>query len=167
MNLTMARCVCVGAFAVMISALCLFATPAFADGEGGEMPMFKEEYAKARSSADTGWDFDFVFNGTCGTDWRSKDNDTSAYIYVQYKYIDRYMVYIDGSDNSSGTNRVACTDYGSATVWKAGEFQIWNHVKEWGKSYAQLTGWANYEGGHSYGLWSPDSVGSYPIINNY
>lgn len=123
------------------------------------------EVAAPRSSNDVGWSFYMNFRDTDGAYPQKKEDDTSVYVYVQYKNMDRYNIYVDGVDNTNGSGRLACTDNGEAYVFKVGEFQIYNHVYENHKRYAQLTGYASYEGGSTGGLWSPDSVGYYPIIN--
>lgn len=131
------------------------------------LPLLGPEFttASTRSSQDTGWSFSMKFHGTDGVLPRKKDNNSSVYIYVQYKNMDRYNVYVDGVEGESGSGRVACTDNGEAYVYRVGEFLISNWVHERRKPYAQLTGYASYEGGSTGGLWSPDSVGKYPYIN--
>ena len=158
-----------GIAALVLGAVVAFPGIAYAD------ETVQEEYAEltyptmTRSTVDSSWDFDFSFTGATAEApyWRSKDDYSSTYIGVSYKHCDRFMAYVDGASNSSGWDRLNCTQYGSAVVWSVGEFKIWNLVRENGKSYALLTGWANYEAGSAGGLWSPDcwNESAYQAIN--
>lgn len=67
------------------------------------------------------------------------------------------------SKSSDGDN---CTQGGRAVV-PIGEYFIANYVKENGKNYCRLFITAAYPGtsGYASGAWSPDSVGSYPVVN--
>ena len=150
-----------GALALLLSGSAF----ALSESELEEYARNGFEVAAPRSSEDTGWSFYMNFHGTDAVFPREKEDWTSVYIYVQYKNMDRYNVYVDGVDDTNGSGRLACTDDGEAYVMRTGEFQIYNQVWEEGKKYAQLTGWATYEGGSTGGLWSPDSVGYYPTIN--
>lgn len=46
-----------------------------------------------------------------------------------------------------------------------GRFSISTLVKEKGRSYARLTGWAESKPGDVIGEWSPDSTKDYKLIN--
>lgn len=112
--------------------------------------------------------FYFKFNATgdtyLGDDPRAKDNSTSVYIWVKAMSVDRCKAYTDGAHATSGPwyNK---TVKGYATIKRKGEFFIDNYINEHGFDYARLTGWADSQPGVVSGVWSPDSVGSYPRIN--
>ncbi len=130
-----------------------------------------------RSTKDYPVDFHFSFYGaTQGTNPEWKEDDSSSYLFASSgKTIDWCYVFIDGSNSSNiGTfvnrtvNRSTGQSGGSCTVSYPGEFQIWNRVKEDGNlGWARLTGRAEGPTGALPGLWSADSYGSYPIINNW
>lgn len=142
--------------------------------EGAKDPGNGEAIA-ARSGniGDTEYKFDFDFSGaTDGESGRSKEDDTSSYIKVVTLNIDMFKAYIDGGPSEDGPwdNQVSYWSGdavgNSASVTYTGEFLIMNRVYENGLGFARLTGWANSQSGSSTGWWSPDSIGSFPIIND-
>ncbi len=116
-----------------------------------------------RSSADSAYSFSMSGNGTNGTSGRVKDNDSSSYVRID-SITKSCRMYIDGADGKYGpwSN---CTVNGYANATRVGKWRIMNYVNEWGYDYARLTAWANNGATSLYGVWSPDSVGSYPSIN--
>lgn len=119
--------------------------------------------ATPRSSTDYAFDFAMSGNGTNGTTGRSKDNATSSYVWIK-SINNSCRMYIDGGRTSSGS-WYNCTVNGYANATRAGKWRIMNYVNEWGYSYARLTAWANNGYTSLYGVWSADSVGTYPAIN--
>lgn len=125
-------------------------------------------------TGDTWFSFPFAYNGaTWGDDkGRAKQDYTSTYIWVTRKDMPTCKVYVDGGYGEYGPwqNMVSYwtgTSVGnSATVRNLGEFQIMNRVRENGRSWARLSGWAYDGGGTLEGYWSPDSWGEYTKIND-
>ncbi len=109
--------------------------------------------------------YSFNFNGSWWQDdlhqyW--KENSTSVYIYSK-AFPGRYNIYTNGYVNGSWG------DYTQrpAVVPGVGEYLIYNTIYEsngYERTYARLGGF-RAGGGTASGLWSPDSVGSYPHIN--
>ena len=93
------------------------------------------------------------------------DTDTRRKDDYSYHYINNTSgIYLGVVPKASdGTN---CTQNGRAVV-PSGEFFIANYVKENGKNYCKLYITAANQGTYGYasGKWSPDSVGSYPVVN--
>ena len=124
------------------------------------------------NTTDTWLSFPFSKTGaTWATSGRTKLDDTSAYLWVTNNTMSSCRVYIDGAYSSNGpwynqTSYWSGTSVGNyATVTGTGTFQIMNRVYENGFTWARLSGWANVSAGTLAGYWSPDSIGSFPIIN--
>lgn len=162
------------ALAATLVATVVSAPTALAD-EGSEADEVTE--ATVRSTQDYPVDFGFWFYGaTQGTNPEYKEDSSSSYIWVKNeKSIDWCYVFIDGSDSTDlntfanrTTNLSTGWSGGSCTVSTPGEFQIYNTVKEDGNLFwARLTGRAEGPTGTLPGMWSADSWGIYPIINNH
>lgn len=92
------------------------------------------------------------------TNLRRKDDDSYHYINNTSGF---YLGVVSKASDDSN-----CTRNGRAVV-TVGEYFITNYVKENGKNYCRLYITAAYSGTSGYvtGEWSPDSVGSYPIVN--
>lgn len=116
-----------------------------------------------RSATDSVFHFTMSGNGTNGTSGRTKDNATSSYVGIDY-ISKACRMYIDGAHGKYGpwSN---CTVGGYANATRVGNWRIMNYVNEWGYSHARLTAWANNGATTVYGVWSSDSVGTYPSIN--
>ena len=93
------------------------------------------------------------------TDIREKDN-------YSYHYIRNDSGFSLCVLSKSYSDRVNRTQNGRAIV-PSGEYFIANYVKESGKNECFLNITSAYSGlsGFASGAWSPDSVGSYPVVN--
>lgn len=115
--------------------------------------------AFAANNKDTGYSFT-VGNGRLSrTEYREKTNKTSVYVksmsgpYITYFYV----LAPNGSIQNSGK--------GVAPI-KPGQTRcIYNHVYENGWRSCALAAINNPYSGQSTGVWSPDTVGSYPHAN--
>lgn len=116
------------------------------------------------NTSDTSFTFTFNKSGATAACYepRRKDNRTPAYVKVNVKTCDRCRAYIDQSSSGSWVN---VTSQGKATIKKTGEFFIYVSSAFNTNSMVRFTGWADSTAGKVSGLWSPDSVGSYPSIN--
>lgn len=116
-----------------------------------------------RSNQDRSYSFNFSNNW-----WQDqntgylKENATSVYLKSNV-FPGNWQVYTNGL---IGGKYVDCTSR-TAIVRSNGEFFIYNNIYEnnnYKNTYAKLGGY-RAGGGTASGLWSPDSVGSYPHIN--
>ena len=100
----------------------------------------------------------FSYDTAARTPLRTKEDKTSHYL----KNTSGFNLWVR-SLNSSNVN---CT-YKSYAIVKPGEWFIWNTVKESGYSSCKLDITTATSGttGTLRGVWSPDSVGSYPAAN--
>lgn len=116
-----------------------------------------------QSNQDRGYTFKFSTNW-----WQDqstgylKENTTSVYL-KSTTFPGKWQVYTNGLINGK---YVDCTSR-AAHVPSNGEFFIYNNIYEnagYKNTYAKLGGY-RAGGGTAAGVWSPDSVGSYPHIN--
>ena len=149
---------------VLLAGVVTVALPqqAFAD-DGRDSAPKTLVVTEPRSAADSAFDFTMAGNGTNGTSGRMKDNDTSSYVKISY-IKNKCRLYIDGANTKNGPWH-NCTVGGYANATRIGQWRIMNYVNENGYDYARLTAWANSGATRLYGVWSPDSVGTYPSIN--
>lgn len=158
----------VGSFlaAVLLAGVAVVVQPQVAyadDGRDSAPQTLVVTEAEPRSASDSAYSFSMSGNGTNGTSGRSKDNDSSSYVKIS-SITNSCRMYIDGAHGKYGSWN-NCTVNGYANATRAGNWRIMNYVNEWGYSYARLTAWANNGATSLYGVWSPDSVGTYPSIN--
>ncbi len=113
------------------------------------------------NTADSTFSFSMNFRGaTSATGFRPKDNSSSVYVYVT-KCAGSPRMFIDGAKNANGAGAQDCT----ATTYhanKVGHFRMRSYVYERGFRRARLTAWAERGPAIVRGLWSPDSMRSYP-----
>ncbi len=133
------------------------------DGRDAAPQTLAVTEAQPRSAADSAYDFKMSGNGTNGTSGRSKDNDSSSYVYIA-SITKSCRLYIDGAKGKYGS-WANCTVNDHANATRPGRWRIMNYVNERGFGYARLTAWANNGATSLHGVWSPDSVGTYPSIN--
>lgn len=69
-------------------------------------------------------------------------------------------LYVDGAYNTKGTGNMNCTQ-GVYRSNHADKWEIYNLVRENGRSHARLTAWAESGYGTVYGKWSPDCFGHF------
>lgn len=100
-----------------------------------------------------------TWNKSTTSSQREKEDDTYHYIY-NYSTIPLWV-------ESRTTGGVNCTKGGHAIIPRSTERFITNYVYEWGYKPCWLRIYAGAENvsGMVSGLWSPDSVGSYPVAN--
>ncbi len=100
----------------------------------------------------------FAFSTAARTALRAKQDTTSHYI----KNTSGFNLWV----RSLSSTDVNCTTNNRAIV-QTGEWFIWNSVKEDGYSWCKLDITTATSGtkGILRGVWSPDSVGSYPVAN--
>lgn len=142
-------------FAIILLAVAIFASVLAVSASAAEIQPY--------NNVDQAYSFNF--NGSWWQDdlhqyW--KENSTSVYIYSK-AFPGRYNIYTNGYVNGSWG------DYTQrpAVVPGVGEYLIYNTIYEsngYERTYARLGGF-RAGGGTASGLWSPDSVGSYPHIN--
>lgn len=121
----------------------------------------------ANNSSDTAFDFNFNYLATvCRTEGREKLDDSSCYIKasklpsggMEVRINGAHMQYKDTWKNVTVNN---------AWISKTGVGRfIQQLVYENGYAYAQLEGRKSNQTQDAAGVWSPDSVGNYPILNN-
>ena len=117
----------------------------------------------AANISDTPFEFKFTWtNTTENTELRSKQDDSSSYINCTWSPANGWQVFVDGWSFDRGF--VNCT-IRRAFVPEPGEYQIQNLVYENGFDSARLGGYKTYATTYASVVWSPDSVGSYPIAN--
>lgn len=149
----------------VVAAMCSLAVtvPAFAD-EGTDAPSapsFGESsggISLMANTTDTTFTFDLASGTTAATGYRAKQDTSSTYVNAQYLGAP-CQLFVDG------TGGVNCTVNDRAYLNRTGQFAIRQNVYEWGYRSARLTGWRSGYGTIANGLWSPDSWGSYPVIN--
>ena len=119
--------------------------------------------ASAANTSDTSYTFNFNWIGQANTSGRAKQNASSTYIKCNQLPNGGFQVYVDGATSSTGswTDRTI----GQPKVTRTGEFLINQLVYESGERYARLGGYCFMASQSAKGYWSPDSVGSYPVLN--
>lgn len=117
----------------------------------------------AANTSDTSYTFKFDFFGKSNTGGRAKQDASSTYIKCTQLPSGGFWVYVDGATSSNGswTDRTI----GEPKVTRTGEFFINQLVYENGERYARLGGYCWGASQSAKGYWSPDSVGSYPVLN--
>lgn len=117
----------------------------------------------AANIEDTRYTFKFDFFGKSNTEGRAKQDASSTYIKCTQLPSGGFWVYVDGATTKDGSwnNRTI----GKPKVTRTGEFFINQLVYENGERYARLGGYCWGASQDALGYWSPDSVGSYPVLN--
>lgn len=110
------------------------------------------------NNADTG--FSFQCSGTSATGYRRKDNSSSLYINILGYSGKPLRLYVDGAYNTNGSGGANCTE-GVYRSNHYGKWEMYNQVRESGRSAARLTAWAESGYGTVNGVWSPDCVGRF------
>ena len=108
--------------------------------------------------------YSFSFSSPWQDDTRAyqKENDSSVYINSMV-WPGRYNIYTNGLINGVWTD---CTKR-SAVVPGEGQYLIYNTIYEDNGNKGTLARLGAFKllGGTASGEWSPDSVGSFPVIN--
>lgn len=124
---------------------------------------------QTRSSADTAWSFyaSDIYTWHNLDAARLKEDYSSIYFYWQTGTLRTMALKVFGLTSSSGASVNCGTSTPGAehsyTVPGKGEYLLINYVRENGYRYARLAARGKSAGGAT-GLWSPDSVGSYPTL---
>lgn len=123
--------------------------------------------ASAKNNEDVPFIFNFSWTQSTGnTVEGKKEDDSGTYIKASQIPKDGFQVFVDGK-RSDGT-WIDCTSYayGTAflTVTGAGRL-VRQFVYENGYRYARLGGYKTGADKGATGVWSPDSLGSYPYLN--
>lgn len=146
----------------VVAAMCSLAVavPAFAD-EGAQAPepaSADEGISTYANTGDTGFYFNLSSYTTSATEYRAKQDASSTYVYAK-SLTNPCQLFVNGTGNNN------CTTNDRAYLNRTGEFQIYQQVWERGYRTANLAGWRSGYGTIASGVWSPDSWGSYTIIN--
>lgn len=104
--------------------------------------------------------FAFQCSGTSATGYRQKEDSSSVYTLIQGYSGRPLRLYVDGAYDNRGTGTMNCTQ-GVYRANHAGEWEMYNLVRENGRSHARLTAWAESGYGTVYGRWSPDCLGHF------
>lgn len=104
--------------------------------------------------------FAFQCSGTSATGYRQKEDSSSVYIWIQGYSGKPLLLYVDGAYDTKGTGNMNCTQ-GVYRSNHADKWEIYNLVRENGRSHARLTAWAESGYGTVYGKWSPDCLGHF------
>lgn len=117
----------------------------------------------AANISDTSYTFNFNWIGQANTSGRAKQNASSTYIKCNQLPNGGFQVYVDGATSSTGSwiDRTI----GQPKVTRTGEFLINQLVYENGERYARLGGFSLGASKSAKGDRSPDSAGSYPVLN--
>lgn len=135
-------------------------TAAFAeavDAEVGEASIAQSngEIVPFANTDNSPYRFNVASDGTNGTEYRQKQDDTSVYIWIQSWWGVPVRLYADGAINSSGWLNMDCTQ-GTYRSNHPGEWQMYNLVRENGRTWCRLTCWGERGSGGVEGEWSPD-----------
>lgn len=119
--------------------------------------------ASAANISNSKYEFNFSDWGRSSTAGRAKQDRSSTYIKCTQIPDGGFKVYVDGSHSSTGgwTNR---TVNGEAKASRTGEFLIQQLVYENGERYARLGAYRWWADRNAKGVWSPDSVGKFPVL---
>lgn len=104
--------------------------------------------------------FSFQCAGTSATGYRQKDDSSSLYLDIQGHTGNPLRLYTDSAYNTSGSGSMNCTQ-GTYRSNHKGQWEMYNLVRENGRSAARLTAWAESGYGTVIGVWSPDCVGHF------
>lgn len=122
---------------------------------------------KAANTSDSGWYFTLSMQDASYkyVGQRAKEND--SYVYLKWSEKTGTLsalnarVLGDGTDCGTSTPGVSHTYY----VWALGQYSLVNYVNENKRTMCNLGLRANDGYGDAMGLWSPDSAGTYTIID--
>lgn len=131
----------------MVATMC-FSIPAFANE------------AVTRDASDSKIPNQFIgYTSGVNTSIRNKDDDSWHYIYNT----SGFRLWVVSRSNPDNVNRTR----GSKAIVDNGEFFITNYVWESGNRacHLNITSANSGTSGFASGWWSPDSVGSYPVVN--
>lgn len=128
------------------------------------LPVCAQE-PTARSATDSTIPSRFIsYTTEYNTDHRQKD--TSGYIYLKNDAGFNLWVIAKASVNSANCMSRDPNNYYAHSIVPTGQYFLTNYVIErgYGNCYLNLTTATSGTSGYVKGAWSPDSVGSYPII---
>lgn len=122
-----------------------------------------------KNHLDTTFEFKFDIWGKANSEGRAKQDTSGTYI-VAYSMCHGGMdVFVDGLDTRTG-QWVDCTDkttYGQPRLSKVNSPALISQwVYERGYRTARLGGYKPWANQSVSGVWSPDSVGSYPYLTS-
>ncbi|MBS5866029.1 MAG: hypothetical protein KIC37_06720 [Coriobacteriaceae bacterium] len=169
------RCCLKWAVALAVLLMCVPASPVFAhpineDDVNSLTTPPETKVLLRRTTKDKGYTFELsAFNRGQSTPGREKDDTSPTYVNIAYLNNSNYngtaRMYVDGAKSKTGSWK-NMTVGGYAPILKKGQWCIHNNVKESGYDYARLRGW--FVRGSKVtvsGVWSPDSMYSYPSMN--
>lgn len=151
---------------IVMGAVCAVPTGAYAS----------DEVIAPRHNVDKNFHFDFSFiNQSAGSSIETKDNATSAYVYMTSITIPSAELYVDGGPyGASVSSLVNCMGGTTAKVWSGMRLEqycirnlVYERFGQSGKANARLTGWGKGNSGSIRGVWSPDSLRPYTPLNGY
>lgn len=120
---------------------------------------FATEAEPFSNNTNTTYEFNLsLFHQTAGTGYRDKTDASSLYIWIKTFSGAPARLYVDGAHDDKGSGKMDCTQ-GIYRSHHAGEWQIYNLVRENGRDHARLTAWRESGDGWVKGEWSPDCVG--------
>ena len=104
------------------------------------------------------------YGGAGYTGVEEKTNTSSVYMKLSTPRTVKVETQGSKYTNKNFNNYTCNGDY---AVVKTGEWFIYNNIGErlGSGAYARLAIWANTTAGNASGVWSPDSVGNYPVVN--
>ncbi len=115
--------------------------------------------ASAANITDTVWNFDLAYNHTSHTTaLREKTDDSSTYVYYKNGTPSSLSCIVLNSENQPMWHK-----NGPAVRGEPG--LLYQTVYEQGYRFAKLKLSSSETYGGAGGVWSPDSVGSYPVLN--
>lgn len=127
--------------------------------------------ALAGNIADTAWSFNLSVNNKDPQYTETRGKQDYSYMYVNWQYSYNTLSRIKVSPlavNSYGTRVGAGYKNSTAERWVilnlTGEYRVTNYVKENGYNNACFGMLGETGSGYATGLWSPDSVGTAPIL---
>ena len=128
----------VGSALVLSLAAAIPAGMAFADEspENADAPATtSSDISVRKNNVDRGYDFYFSGYGTTqGTNWRAKEDTSSVYVKISSRWGAPPRFYTDGA-YSNNTGAKDCTQ-GIHYANRVGEFNIYNSIRESGRSRA-------------------------------
>lgn len=134
-------------------------------GLGIAAPAMADEGIAPLHHTDKSFTFNLGMNGHSTTDatgGESKEETSPLMIYPTYISFDQCRVYGEGARGQSGPwvagSSLTVNNYGIVFNWDTDRRLILRtNIKEYGYSWARLTGWQSSSAGYMSGVWSPDS----------
>lgn len=139
---------------IMLIALFLSYTPAYADGDQSAV-VPEPEGITPRDTIDSPLELYINKETNYGSQIRYKSGASSVYANI-WQAPNICNLYTDGLKSDAGTGRTNCTVNGVAVLTKTGKYEILNMVNEWGFQFTQITALRTGAAFAVIGSWSPD-----------